>query len=77
MPQIKVDSQVVDVPDFLTKGADILDHPAVKEKAKGDRTVFLADPDSREVEIVDPQKEYRLRHGTQIETTAPSVSGCI
>lgn len=74
MPQIKVDNEMVEVPRFAP-GSEILEHPVVKDKAKGDRTVFLVDADNRGMEIVDPAKQYELHDGVQIETTAPSVSG--
>ena len=74
MPKVRVDDEVVDVPRFAP-GSEILANPVVQDKARGDRTVFLVEPGSNSMEIVDPRKHYELRDGTQIETTAPSVSG--
>ena len=74
MAVVRVDNQEVEVPEYAP-GSGILELPVVKNSAQGKRTVFLADPDTREVEIVDPDRQYHLRDGMRIETTAPSVSG--
>lgn len=73
MPRVIVDNETIEVPP-IAPGSTILNNPAVQQKAQGNRTVFLVDPDQT-MEIVDPNKEYRLRDGTQIDSTAPSVSG--
>lgn len=75
MPNIKVEGQTVAVPDFKMPGSDIFSIPEVKEQAKGNRTVFLVNPETQGMEIVDPNRQYEIREGTQIATTAPSVSG--
>lgn len=74
MPRIMVDNQAVEVP-AIAAGSEILDNPVVQQKAAGDRTVFLIDPATQNMEIIDPEKRYELRDGTQVDATAPSVSG--
>lgn len=74
MPTVRVDDEFVDVPSFMP-GVELLNNPVVKEKTQGQRTAIMVHPGTQAMEIIDPAKQYELRDGTQIETTAPSISG--
>lgn len=74
MPRIVVEGESVEVPPVIS-GAGILEQPAVKRLAGKNRTVFMTDPAGQGMEIVDPQKQYQVQDGAQIDAAAASASG--
>lgn len=74
MPRVVVEGHAVVVPPVIA-GADLLQVPAIEALAGKNRTVFLVDPTNQEMEIVDPQKQYTVQDGTQVDAAAASRSG--
>lgn len=74
MPRVIVEDKNVVVPPVIA-GGDLLNVPEVKELAGGTRSAFIVDPETKRMEIVDPEKTYHVQDGTVIDAAAPSRSG--
>ena len=76
MPKVTIEDKNVVVPPVIA-GEDLLNVPEVKELAGGGRSIFIVDPESQRMEIVDPKKTYHPQEGDIIDGAAPSRSGAV
>jgi hypothetical protein len=72
MPHVKVQDKTVYVPDYIA-GSQLRNLPVVRDQVRPEDTLFLVE--GQDFEIVEPDQQYQVREGQEIDWASRSESG--